>query len=329
MRAVVCRQFGEPRTLAVDDMPSPKLGAGQVRIAIAAAGLNFADTLMVAGKYQEKPPFPFVPGLEAAGTVREVAPDVNDVKIGDRVVALLGAGAFADEAVASAADVYRIPDRMDFVTAAGFPVAYGTSELGLNHRGHLEAGETLLVLGAAGGVGLTAVEIGKAMGARVIGAARGADKLAIASAHGADATIDYAAEDLRLRVKELTDDRGADVVFDPVGGDMFDAALRATAWEGRILVVGFAGGRIPAPPANLLLVKNIATIGVFWGAYRKRSPAVLRQSFARLFAWWSDGKLKPHVSHRLPLAAVAEGMELLLTRKSTGKVVLVTGTGAA
>jgi NADPH2:quinone reductase len=328
MRAVVCRQFGEPRTLAVEELPSPKLGAGQVRIAIAAAGINFADTLMVAGKYQEKPPFPFVPGLEAAGTVREVAADVSGIKVGDRVIALLGTGAFAEEAIASAGDLYPIPDRMDFVTAASFPVAYGTSELALNHRGNLKAGETLLVLGAAGGVGLTAVEIGKAMGAKVIAAARGADKLALAGQHGADATIDYTTEDLRQRVKELTGDRGVDVVFDPVGGDMFDAALRATAWEGRLLVVGFAGGRIPAPPANLLLVKNIAAIGVFWGAYRKRNPAALRQSFARLFAWWSEGKLKPHVSHQLPLDRIADAMDLLLSRRSTGKVVVVTGVSS-
>ena len=325
MRAVVCREFADPRRLKVEEIPSPKLGAGQVRIAIAAAGLNFADTLIVAGKYQEKPPFPFVPGLEAAGTVREVAPDVVDVKVGDRVIALLGTGAFAEEAVARADHLFRIPEGMDFVTAAGFSVAYGTSDIALHHRGNLKVGETLLVLGAAGGVGLTAVEIGKAMGATVIAAARGADKLAIAKAHGADATIDYTSEDLRARVKELTADRGADVVFDPVGGDAFDAALRATAWEGRILVIGFAAGRIPAAPANLLLVKNIATIGVFWGAYRKRSPAVLRDSFARLFAWWQEGLLKPHVSHRLPLAEVAEAMDLLLTRRSTGKVVLVTG----
>jgi len=329
MRAVVCREFADPRRLKVEDMPSPKLGPGQVRIAVAAAGLNFADTLMVAGKYQVKPPFPFVPGLEAAGTVRDVAPDVADVKVGDRVMAVLGTGGFAEEAVTRADTLYRIPDGMDFVTAAGFPVAYGTSELALHHRGHLKLGETLLVLGAAGGVGLTAVEIGKAMGATVIAAARGADKLAIAKSHGADAVIDYATEDLRTRVKELTDDRGADVVFDPVGGDAFDAALRATAWEGRILVIGFAAGRIPAPPANLLLVKNIATIGVFWGAYNSRNPAVLRSSFARLFEWWKEGRLKPHVSHRLPLERVAEAMDLLLTRKSTGKVVLVTGAVSA
>ncbi len=328
MRAVVCREFGPPEKLSVADLPSPRLGPGQVRIAVAAAGLNFADTLMVAGKYQEKPPFPFVPGLEAAGVVRETGSGVTNLRPGDRVAALLDHGAFAEEAVARAADVYPIPDGMDFVTAAGFPVAYGTSELGLHHRGKLQPGETLLVLGAAGGVGLTAVEIGKAMGATVIAAARGADKLAIAKAHGADHAIDYATEDLRTRVKELTGDRGADVVFDPVGGDAFDAALRVTAWEGRILVIGFAAGRIPAPPANLLLVKNIATIGVFWGASNKRNPAVLRDSFARLFEWWQEGRLKPHVSHRLPLAKVADAMDLLLTRKSTGKVVLVTGAAS-
>lgn len=323
MRAVVCRAFGGPHTLKIEDMAPRPLAAGQVRIAVAAAGVNFADTLMIEGKYQEKPAFPFIPGMEASGVVREVAADVTAVRVGDRVAGTAEGGAFAEEAIARASDIHVIPKEMDFASAAGFPVAYGTSDVALNHRGHLKAGETLLVLGAAGGVGLTAVEIGKAMGARVIAAARGADKLAVARAHGADFCIDYASEDLRARVKEITGDAGADVVFDPVGGDNFDAALRVTAWEGRILVIGFAAGRIPQAPANLLLVKNISVTGVYWGAYRKREPAIVRGSFDRLFGWWRDGKLKPHVSHRLPLAQVGDAMDLLLSRKSTGKVVLM------
>lgn len=324
MRAVLCDRFGPPETLRVEDIAAPPLAAGQVRIAVAAAGVNFADILMVAGKYQEKAPFPFVPGFEIAGTVRETAPDVSGLKIGDRVIGVCDRGGYADEAICAAHEVFALPEGMDFVTAAGFPVAYGTSEIALQRRGNLRPGETLLVLGAAGGVGLAAVEIGKAMGARVIAAARGADKLALARAHGADETIDYVAEDLRARIKDLTRGAGADVVLDPVGGDAFDAALRATAWEGRILAIGFAAGRIPEIPANLLLVKNIAATGVFWGAYRKRDPGALRESFARLFAWRREGKLKPHVSHRLPLARAAEAMQLLIDRKATGKVVLET-----
>lgn len=324
MRAVVCHRFGPPETLRVEDVAALPLAAGQVRIAVAAAGVNFADILMVAGKYQEKAPFPFVPGFEVAGTVRETAPDVSGLKIGDRVIGLCDHGGYAEETVCAAHEVFAIPEGMDFATAAGFPIAYGTSDVALRRRGNLRPGETLLVLGAAGGVGLTAVEIGKAMGARVIAAARGADKLALARAHGADEGIDYAAEDLRVRIKDLTRGAGADVVLDPVGGDAFDAALRATAWEGRVLVVGFAAGRIPEIPANLLLVKNIAATGVFWGAYRKRNPGALRESFEHLFAWWRDGKLKPHVSHRLPLARAAAAMQLLIERTATGKVVLET-----
>jgi NADPH2:quinone reductase len=284
--------------------------------------VNFADILMVAGRYQEKPAFPFVPGFEVAGTVRDVAAGVKGVQAGDRVIGLCDSGGYAEEVVCAAHEVFVMPEGMDFAAAAGFPIAYGTSEIALRRRGDLHPGETLLVLGAGGGVGLAAVEVGKALGARVIAAARGADKLALARAHGADAAIDYATEDLRDRVKELTGGAGADVVLDPVGGDAFDAALRATAWEGRVLVVGFAAGRIPQVPANLLLVKNIAATGVFWGAYRKRDPHALRDSFTRLFTWWRAGKLKPHISHRLSLAEAPRAMQLLGERKATGKVVL-------
>ncbi|MBI3452351.1 MAG: NADPH:quinone oxidoreductase family protein [Rhodospirillales bacterium] len=325
MRAVICREFGEPAKLTVGDLPSPALKPGMVRVAVMAAGLNFADTLMVKGQYQFKPPFPFSPGHEAAGVVREIAPDVKDVRVGQRVMAFLGYGGFAEEVVANAGDLFPIPDTMDFVTAAAFPVAYGTAHGGLLWRAALKPGETLLVLGAAGGVGLAAVEVGKAMGARVIAAARGADKLALARAHGADETIDYAAEDLRQRAKDLTGGKGVDVVLDPVGGDAFDAILRAVNWEGRIVIVGFAAGRIPQIPANMLLIKNVAVTGLFWGAYRDRNPALMRESFATLLAWWSEGRLKPHVSHRLPLERVGEAMELMLARKATGKIVLTTG----
>ena len=245
----------------------------QVRIRVRACGVNFADSLMVGGSYQVKPPFPFTPGLEAAGEIVETGGAVAGLRVGQRVLAVLRfGGGYAEEIVINADAVVPIPDAMDFVTAAAFPVAYGTAHFALTHRGHLAPGETLLVLGAAGGVGLAAVEIGKALGARVIAAAGGPEKLAVAREHGADELIDYRAESIRDRVRELTGGLGADVVFDPVGGDAFDQALRAVNWEARMLVIGFAAGRIQAVPANLILVKNISVIGVVWGAQAARDP---------------------------------------------------------
>jgi NADPH2:quinone reductase len=322
MRAVICSRLDGPAALSVGEMPAPALGPGQVRIQVKAAGLNFADTLIVQGRYQVKPELPFVPGLEAAGTIIEVAPDVTSVRPGARVMAALGIGAFAEQAISKATTVFPIPDSMDFVTAAGFPIVYGTAQGGLVRRGNLKAGETLLVLGAAGGVGVAAIEVGKAIGAKVIAAARGADKLEVARRHGADHVIDYAQEDLRERVKALAGSRGVDVVFDPVGSDAFDAALRTLGWEGRIVVVGFAGGRIPQIPANLLLVKNISAVGLFWGEYRHRDPALVHGWFAELMQWYEAGRIKPHVSHVFPAEQVGEAMDMLLARKSTGKIVL-------
>lgn len=322
MRAVICSRLDGPSALAVGDMPLPKLGPGHVRIAVKAAGVNFADTLIVQGRYQVKPDLPFIPGLEAAGTVVEAAPDVTDLRPGARVMAALGMGAFAEQVVCNASSVFPIPDRMDFVTAAGFPIVYGTAQAGLARRGNLKPGETLLVLGAAGGVGVAAIEVGKALGATVIAAARGAGKLDIARKHGADHVVDYATEDLRERVKSLAGRRGVDVVFDPVGGDAFDAALRTLGWEGRIVIVGFAAGRIPQIPANLLLVKNISAVGLFWGEYRNRDPDLVRDWFATLMQWYEAGRIKPHVSHVLPAEQAGAAMDMLLARKSTGKVVL-------
>lgn len=324
MRAVLCREWGSPEALVIDEVPPPEPGPGQVRLDVKAAGVNFADTLLIAGKYQVRPDFPFSPGLEAAGVVESCGPEVTGLAPGDRVMAVLGHGGFAEQAVADAARVFPIPDAMDFVTAAGFAVAYGTSHVGLTRRACLAKGETLLVHGAAGGVGLTAVEIGKLMGARVIASARGADKLNVAREAGADELIDYAEEDLRERVLEITGGRGADVIFDPVGGDVFDASLRCIAWEGRILVIGFASGRIPQIPANRLLVKNVSAVGFYWGAYAERDPAVVRDSFAELFGWYTDGRLKPHVSNVLPLERAAEALAMLSARRSTGKVVVTT-----
>jgi NADPH2:quinone reductase len=278
---------------------------------------------MIAGKYQVKPDFPFTPGLEAAGEVIEVGVAVTHLRPGQRVLAVLRfGGAYAEEIALNADAVVPIPDDMDFLTAAAFPVAYGTSHFALTHRGQLKRGETLLVLGAAGGVGLTAVEIGKQLGARVIAAAGGAEKLAVAREHGADELIDYQSDSIRDRVRELTQGLGADVVFDPVGGDAFDQALRAVNWEARMLIIGFAAGRIQSVPANLILVKNISVIGVVWGAQAARDPVLVSRNLAELLRWWEAGRLKPMVAKTFPLAEAGAAMRALLSRRHAGKIVL-------
>ena len=325
MRAVLCREFGPVETLALAELPSPPIAQGSVRVAVHAVGVNFADLLIVQGKYQEKPALPFSPGFEIAGVVTELGPGAQGVALGDRVLGIMDHGAYADEVVLRADRVMTIPAAMEFPTAAGFPVAYGTSHGALEWRARLRPGETLLVLGAAGGVGLTAVEIGKAMGATVIAVAGGAEKLEVARRQGADHLIDYSREDLRGRIKEITGGRGPDVIYDPVGGDVFDQCLRSIAWEGRIIVIGFAGGRISQIPANLVLVKNCDVIGFYWGSYRRHKPAQVRQSFKTLLSWFEAGKLKPHVSHTLDLAEAGRALALLAERKATGKVVLTTG----
>lgn len=322
MRAVICKAFGEPETLSVETIADPVPGDDELRIAVAAAGVNFADILMVGGGYQESPQFPFTPGLEIAGTVLECGANVAGLKPGDRVMAGCGHGGFAEQAVVPARDAYRLPEAMAFDIAGGFAVAYGTAYGALVWRARLEAKETLLVLGAAGGVGLTAVEVGKAMGAEVIAAAGGPSKCAIARDHGADHVIDYGAADLRERVREITGGAGCDVIFDPVGGDMFDTAVRCLAWEGRLLVIGFASGRIPSAPANILLLKNCGVLGFYWGAYRRREPERFRAAFDRLFAWYDEGLLTPHVSQTLPLDRAGEALCALRDRRATGKVVL-------
>lgn len=323
MKAVLCRAFGPPEALRLEEVPAHTVGSGEVRIRIRAAGLNFADTLMVGGLYQVKPPFPFVPGIEMAGEVTEVGDGVDRLRPGMRVATYLRAGGgFAEEVVVSDALVVPIPDAMDFVSAAAFPVAYGTSHFALTYRGRLRRGETLLVLGAAGGVGLAAVEIGKHLGARVIAAAGGAEKCAIARDYGADETIDYATESVRDRVRAATGGAGADVVFDPVGGDAFDQALRAVNWEARMLIIGFASGRAPQVPANLVLVKNVSVIGVVWGATSERDPHFVAGKLGELLRWWEAGTLRPRVAKTFPLAAVGEAMAALLSRTYAGKIVL-------
>lgn len=317
MRAARVHALGSP--LVIEEVPRPEPGPGELRMAVHACGVNFADTLMVKGEYQEKPALPFAPGMEVAGVVEALGPGVSGPAVGTRVAGLCGHGGLAEAVTLPAAACVPLPDAMTMAEAAAFLVAYGTSHVGLDHRARLQAGETLLVLGAAGGVGLTAVEIGKLMGARVIACARGAEKLAVAQAQGADHLIDSGTADIREAVKALG---GADVVYDPVGGAQFHAALRACNPEARFLPLGFASGEIPQIPANLLLVKNLTVIGFYWGAYMKFRPAVLAQSFATLFGWFAEGRLKPHVSHMVPLAGAEAALDLLRSRTATGKVVV-------
>ena len=317
MQALQITDFGTEPQIVEIDVPQP--GPGEVRIAIAACGLNFADLLMAKGQYQDTPPPPFTLGMEVAGVVTAQGPGVTSPAIGTRVAVFGGQGGMAEEGVFPAALCRPVPESMDDVTAAGFMVAYGTSHLALTRRARLQAGETLLVLGAAGGVGLTAVEIGKALGATVIAVARGADKLAVAKDAGADHVIDSETEDIKAAVKALG---GADVVYDPVGGDAFKAALGACNREARVIVIGFASGDVPQVPANILLVKNITVIGFYWGGYLKFNAEALTDSLAELMDWHAAGRLKPHISHVLPLSQALDALELLRSRRSTGKVVV-------
>ena len=298
-------------------MPEP--GPGEVRLRLRACGLNFADLLMVKGTYQDRPPLPFTMGMEFAGVVEALGPGVAGPAPGTRVAAFGGQGGLAEAAVVRADRLLPVPEGMGFDQAAAFMVAYGTSHLALNHRARLQPGETLLVLGAAGGVGLTAVEIGRRMGAKVIASARGPERLEIARAAGAHHLIDSEAPDLRGTLKALG---GVDVVYDAVGGAPFMEALRATRPEGRLLTIGFAGGEVPQIPANLLLVKNLTVIGLYWGGYAVFAPQVLDDSLATLMDWFAHGWIAPHISHRLPLNRVEEGLALLRERRSTGKVVI-------
>jgi NADPH2:quinone reductase len=328
MRALQCQTLGKPADLKLvdlPDLPSPK--AGEIKVKVASAGLNFADMLMIAGQYQQKPDLPFTPGLEIAGTVLEIGPGEKRIKAGDRVMAAVDHGGFASQAIVRAADAVPIPAGLDPVTAGGFVIAYGTSYGALVWKARLKEGELLLVHGAAGGVGLTAVEIGKALGAKVIATAGGAEKCALAKAHGADWTIDYKTENLRDRVKAIAAElgrEGADVVYDPVGGEIFEASLRCVAWGARLLVVGFAAGQVQKIPANILLVKNIDAQGFYWGSYRRHQPELILDCFAGLDRLYEAGFLKPHVSHRFDLADFTQAFDILVARKSTGKLVLTT-----
>src|SRR5438105_2820426 len=320
MRALICRAWGPVDDLTLEDVAPPSPGPGQLVIGVKATGVNYADSIMVAGRYQTRPPFPFSPGLETAGVVTHCGEGVTRFKTGDRVMAILAYGGFAEQALADEVETFAIPDAMPFDEAGAFPIAYISSHAAIRWQGRLEAGETLLVLGAAGGVGLTAVEIGKAMGARVIAGASTAEKLAVARARGADETVNYATEKLTERVLALTDGKGADVCFDPVGGELFDAALSALGWGGRILLVGFVGG-VPQIPANRLLVKHRAALGSSLRYFRWHAPDKLRRTVDELFGWYGEGKLRPCITHRLPLGKRVEAIRLPTDRKAHGKIV--------
>lgn len=297
----------------------PPPGPEEIRVKVSACGLNFADLLMIKGTYQDTPPLPFVPGLEVAGTILSLGDAVQGFTVGDRISAYCGAGGLAEEVNVHAARCRKVPDSMSDDVAAGFQIAYGTSHLALTRRARLQANETLVVLGAAGGVGLTAVEIGKALGARVIGVARGTEKLNIARAAGADETLDAGTDDIRGALKALG---GADVIYDAVGGDLGEAALRALKPEGRFLAIGFASGTVPKPKLNHLLVKNIDVIGFYWGGYLSFAPQALNDSLAELMDWHRDGRISPHISHKLPFDQALDALDLLKTRQATGKVVV-------
>jgi NADPH:quinone reductase len=325
MRAIVCRGWGPVEDLKLEDAPSPTPGPGELLIDVRATAVNYADALLVAGRYQTKPPLPFSPGLETAGVVAMCGEGVTRFSPGDRVMAVLAYGGLAEQAVAPEAETFAIPAGMSFDEAGAFPIAYISSHVAIRWQGRLQPGETLLVLGAAGGVGLTAVEIGKAMDARVIAGASTAEKLAVARERGADALVNYAIENLTERVMALTDGKGADVCFDPIGGDIFDAALSALGWGGRILLIGFVGG-VQQIPANRLLVKHRAALGSSLRYFRWHAPDKLRRSVDELLRWYGEGRLRPLISRRLPLERTIEAIRLLTARKAHGKIVIVPGT---
>ncbi len=327
MKAVLCKAYGPPESLVIEELESPKAGKGQVVISVKACGVNFPDTLIIQGKYQFKPPLPFSPGSEIAGIVKELGEGVEHVKVGDRVVVFTGSGGFAEEIVVDAAQLIPMPQGMNFTTASAFILTYGTSHYALKDRAQLKAGETLLVLGAAGGVGLATIQIGKVMGARVIAAASTDEKLAVCKQQGADEVINYTTEDLKERIKELTGGNGVDVVFDPVGGDYSEAALRGIAWTGRFLVIGFTAGNIPRIPLNLPLLKGCSIVGVFWGSFTARDPRRNQEHLQELLSWFASGKIQPVVSATYPLEHAADALNDMMNRKVTGKVVLLIGAG--
>jgi NADPH2:quinone reductase len=323
MKALLCEAFGPIDTLVVKNIPSPVPGPKQMLIEVRAAAVNFPDALMVQGLYQVKPPLPFTPGAEISGIVKSVGAEVKHYKAGDRVIALTSTGGFAEECVVESAKAMPLPAGMDFDTGASLVLTYCTSLHGLKDCGHLKAGETLVVLGAAGGVGISAIEIGKAMGARVIAAASSGDKLELCRKVGADETVNYSTENLKDRINELTGGKGADVVYDPVGGPYTEPAVRALAWRGRLLIIGFAAGEIPKIPLNLALLKERSLIGVYWGDSTKHDPAGHLANLHQLHEWFAAGKICPIVSERFPLSAAKDAIASIANRQVKGKIVVV------
>jgi len=322
MKAVVCKTWGTPDTLEVIELPDLTPGAGEVAIAVKAAGVNFPDFLIIQNKYQFKPELPFTPGSELSGIVYAVGEGVKHIKTGDKVIAFIGQGAFAQQVLAPANAVIPMPEGMDFDTAAAITLTYVTSHHAVVDRAQLKAGETMLVLGAAGGVGLAAIEIGKAIGAKVIAAASTDEKLDICRQHGADMTINYSNTDLREAIKNATGGKGPDVIYDPVGGIYAEPAFRSIAWRGRYLVVGFANGEIPKLPLNLALLKGASLVGVFWGEFAKREPKANMAAMSEMIGWLREGKIKPHISARYALNETASALNDIAARKVTGKVVI-------
>jgi NADPH2:quinone reductase len=320
---MIVDEWCEPKDMRLKELPDPQPGPGQVAIDVKAAGCNFFDILIAQGTYQVKPPRPFSPGGEVAGVIRAVGPDVRDLRAGDRVFAMLGWGGYASVCLAPAAGVVRMPDAMPFEHGAAFGVVYQTSYFGLVYRAALQPGETLLVHAAAGGVGLAAVQIGKALGARVLATAGSAAKLGVARQHGAEAAFDYSTPDWVEQVKEATGGRGADVIYDPVGGDIFDLSTKCIAFGGRLLVIGFASGTIPTLQVNRVLLKNISIVGLHWGAYRQHDPAKIPQAMAALFELYARGAVTPLVSSQYPLAEAAKALDEIAARRSVGKVLLI------
>ncbi len=322
MKAIVCHELSGPAALRLEDVPEPCPGPGQVRLRVRACGINFADSLITRGQYQVQPQPPFSPGFEVAGEVLETGEGVEGFAVGHRVIAITPHGGYAEQVVVNVDRCVAMPAAMPWEHGAAFPVVFGTSHVALWHRARLRAGEVLVVHGASGGVGLTAVAIGKQLGATVIATASSPEKLVVAREQGADHLIDSSHEDVRARIKELTDGRGADVIYDPVGGDLFAASLRSVAFEGRILVIGFAGGTVPQIPANHLLVKNVDVIGLNWPAYAELNPQVMTESFRTLLQWYLEGAIRPYVSAIYRLERAVDALGQVVARKSTGKVVI-------
>ncbi|MEZ0220010.1 NADPH:quinone oxidoreductase family protein [Tardiphaga sp. 1201_B9_N1_1] len=322
MKAILCSQFCEPDDLVLADIDDPVAGDGQVVIAIKAAALNFFDILMIQGKYQIKPPFPFSPAAEVAGVIESIGSGVTGFKVGDRVVASVGHNGAREKIAVPAASAVKIPDNLDFDRAAGVIITYGTALHALEDRASPKPGETLAVLGAAGGTGLAACELGKLLGLKVIACASSDEKLEFAKKHGADIGLNYATEDLKEGLKKLTDGKGVDIIFDPVGGKYAEASLRAIAWEGRFLVIGFAAGDIPKMPLNLALLKGCDIRGVFWGAWVRQNPEKNRANLEKLVKWAAEGKISSHVDRTFPLAKTADALKVLAGRQAMGKVIL-------